>query len=61
MDYFTYLLARTLIVLITLLSMGGGGGGQRAVRMNQKYLNLCSEINEGLTGLEQHEGEYLIT
>ncbi len=27
----------------------------------QKYLNLCSEDDEGLTGLELHEGEYLMT
>ncbi len=31
--------------------------GQRAPGIQQKYLNLCSKMNEGLTGLEQHEGE----
>ncbi len=36
---------------VTLLSMKG----HRAVRILQKYLNLCCE-NE-LEGLEQHEGE----
>ncbi len=34
-----------------LLSMQG----QKALRFHQKYQNLCSE---GLTGLEQHEGEF---
>ncbi len=38
MDYFTDLRFWTLIVIITLL-----WEGQRAVRMHQKYLNLCSE------------------
>jgi len=28
-----------------------------ALRFHQKYLNLCSKDNEGLMGLEQHEGQ----
>ncbi len=31
--------------------------GQKALRFQQTYLNLCSKMNKGLTGLEQHEGE----
>ncbi len=40
---------------VVLLSMEG----KTALRFHQKYLNLCSEDewNEGLTGLERHEGE----
>ncbi len=36
--------------------------GQKALGFNQKYLNLCSEDERRfLTGLEQHEGEKLMT
>ncbi len=35
--------------------------GQKALRFNQKYFNLCSEDNEGLMGLERHEGEQFMT
>ncbi len=46
MDYFTNVLLHfcALIMVTTLLSMEG----QRALRFHQKYLNLCSEVNEGL-------------
>ncbi len=40
MDYFT----DALMVVISLLSMKG----QRALRFNQKYLNLCSEDEQVL-------------
>ncbi len=40
---------------VALLSMEG----LRALGFHHKYLNLCSEDNKGLTGLEQHEGEQL--
>ncbi len=39
-------------ITIVLQSMEG----QRVLTFHQKYLNLCSE-DEGLTGLERHEGE----
>ncbi len=38
--------------IVPLLSMKG----KKALRFHQKYLHLRSE-NEGLTGLEGHEGE----
>ncbi len=31
--------------------------GQKALRFHQKYLNLCSEDEKGIRGLERHEGE----
>jgi len=39
-------------ITVALLSIKG----QRALTFHQKYLNFCFE-DEGLTGLEQHEGE----
>ncbi len=42
-----------LNVSVALLSMQG----QKALGFHQKYLNLCSENERGLTGLERHEGE----
>ncbi len=42
-----------LMVLVPLLSMKG----QKALRFHQKYLNFVPKTNEGLTGLERHEGE----
>ncbi len=41
-----------LLEHLELLSMEG----LIALRFHQKHLNLCSE-DEGLTGLERHEGE----
>ncbi len=38
---------------VTLLSVQG----QKALGFHQKYLNLCSGDDDGLTGLERHEGE----
>ncbi len=35
--------------------------GQKALAFHQKCLDLCSEDDEGFTGLEQHEGEKFIT
>ena len=35
--------------------------GLRALGLNLKYLKLCSEDERGLTALEQHEGELLMT
>jgi len=37
--------------------------GKNALRFHQKYLHLCTkdELTEGLTGLEQHEDEWLMT
>ncbi len=43
-------------ILVMLLSMQG----QKALKFHQKYLNLCSKF-QGLTGLEWHEGEELMT
>ncbi len=40
-----------LSVVVVLLSMED----QRALGFHQKYLHLCSDDNEGLTGLERHE------
>ncbi len=42
-----------LNVSALLLSMEG----LRALGFHHKYHSLCSEDNEGLTGLEQDEGE----
>ncbi len=42
-----------LNVSVALLSMQG----QKALGFHQKYLNLCSEDEQGLTVLERHEGE----
>ncbi len=55
MNYFTDVLATFLCVdrVISLLSMES----QRALTFSSKYLNLCSKMNGGLTGLERHEGE----
>ncbi len=55
LDYFLMFLipSGTLNVVRPLLSMEG----QKALGFHQTYLNLCSEYNEGLTGLEQHEVE----
>ncbi len=55
MDYFND-------VLPTFLGLDRGSSflskqGQRALRIHQKCLNLCPKMNEGLTGLERHEGE----
>ncbi len=30
---------------------------QRALRFHQKYRNCVAKMNEGLVGLERHEGE----
>ncbi len=40
-----------LTMVVPLLSMEG----QKALGFQQKYIHLCSE--EGLMGLERHEGE----
>ncbi len=40
-------------ISVELLSMEG----QTALRFDQNYHNLCPKMNEGLTGLERHEGE----
>ncbi len=42
-----------LIVVVPLLFMEG----QRALRFHQNILNCVLKMNEGLTSLEQHEGE----
>ncbi len=38
---------------VVLLSMQG----QKALGFHQKYLNCIPKMNEGLSGLERHEGE----
>ncbi len=40
-------------MLITLLSIGG----QRALGIHQNIFICVTKMNEGLTGLERHEGE----
>ncbi len=46
-----------LNVSVALLSMHG----QRALRFHPNILICVPKMNEGLTGLEQHEGEQLMT
>ncbi len=58
MDYFTDVLATFLALnkSVVLLSMQG----QKAVRFHKKNILICVlKMNEGLTGLEWHEGEYM--
>ncbi len=55
MDYFTNILA-------TFLDVDCGNyiavyGGSESCQNASKNLNLCPKMNEGLTGLERHEGE----
>ncbi len=40
-----------LNVVVTLLSMQ-----DQKVKFHQKYLNCVPKMNEGLTGLQRHEG-----
>ncbi len=59
MDYFND-------VRTTFLDLEGGScvasmERQKAFGFHQKYLNLCSKMNKGLMGLEQHKGELLMT
>ncbi len=54
MDYFNDVLTTFwALKVVVALSIQG----QKALGFHQKYLNLCSEMNEGLTGLGRHEGE----
>ncbi len=55
--FFSLLWFCALIVIVSLLSMEG----QRALRFNQKILICVPKMNEGLMGLERHEGEQLMT
>ncbi len=55
MDYFNDVL--TIFLGLKCVICVAVYAGQKALRFHQKYLNLCSEGNEGLTDLEQHEGE----
>ncbi len=56
MDYFMDVL-RFWALSVELLSMEG----QKALGFHQKYLNLCTKMNEGLAGLEWYEGKSLMT
>ncbi len=56
MDYFTDVLdvsgpGNNAVVLLSM-------EGLRALWFNQKYFKMRSEDEQGLTGLERHEGEY---
>ncbi len=55
MDYFNDLLA--VFLDVDLVNSIAVYGGQRALRMHQTYLICVPKMNEGLTGLERHEGE----
>ncbi len=55
MDYFTNVLATFLdLDNVRIIAVYGGS---ESFQNPLKYLNLCSEDERGLTGLERHEGE----
>ncbi len=55
MDYFNDVL--TTFLDLEVGSCVASMERQKAFGFHQKYLNLCSKMNKGLMGLEQHKGE----